>query len=162
MTFTTNQKSYNGLNQKSSNYSLDNANYGIKVLFDAVVDSTNYVKTSEEIKVYDYDEDDQNPTAWTCEIKTLKKDNDENSLVEIANNVIQDGYTQFQAIFTPLVTPTFTEDVDMTEVSGNPPTSESWILGLHMVTRTTSGTIATRDRNMDQQQANDTDRFKHL
>ena len=100
--FYDKSKSYNGLNQKSSNYSLDNANYGIKVLFDAVVDSTNYVKTSEEIEVYDYDEYDADPTEWTCEIKTFKKDdNDENSLVEIAGNVIQDGYTQLQAIFTP-------------------------------------------------------------
>lgn len=160
--FYDKSKSYNGLNQKSSNYSLDNANYGIKVLFDAVVDSTNYVKTSEEIEVYDYDEDDQDPTAWTCEIKTLKKDpNDENSLVEIANNVIQDGYTQFQAIFTPSVPPTFTEDVDMTEVSGNPPTSESWNRFAHG-NRTTSGTIATRDGIWANEQANDTDQFTNI
>jgi hypothetical protein len=104
-------KSFNGLNQKSSNYSMVDSNYGIKVLFDAIVDSTNYVKTSEEIKVYDYDEDDQAPTAFSCEIKTY--DIEEN---ELANNIIQSEYTQVRAVFTPLVPPTFTESVDFTEV----------------------------------------------
>jgi hypothetical protein len=104
-------KSLNGLNQKSSNYSLG-GDYGIKVLFDAIVDETNYVKTSEEIKVYDYEEDDQDPTAFTCEIQTY--DLEEN---ELANNIIQNDYTQIRSVFTPLVPPTFTESVDMTEVS---------------------------------------------
>ena len=55
--FYDKSKSYNGLNQKASNYSMNPSalNYGIKVLFDATVDSTRYVKTSEEIKVYDYE-----------------------------------------------------------------------------------------------------------
>ena len=43
--FFNKSKPLNGLNQKASNYSLG-VNYGIKVLFDAVVDKTNYVKTS--------------------------------------------------------------------------------------------------------------------
>ena len=106
-------KSLNGLNQKSSNYSLG-GDYGIKVLFDAIVDETNYVKTSEEINVYDYD----NQPDWTCEIQTYKKDlENEGEVIAIDGNIIQNDYTQVQAVFTPLVPPVFTSDVDMTEVA---------------------------------------------
>jgi len=108
-------KPLNGLNQKASNYSLG-ANYGIKVLFDAVVDSTNYVKTSEVIDVFDYD----SPfiTDWTCAIQTYKQDpTDANEVIAIEGNIIQDGYTQVQAVFTPSVPPVFTSSVDMTEVA---------------------------------------------
>ena len=143
--FYDKSKSFNGLNQKSSNYSLDNANYGIKVLFDAVVDSTNYVKTSEEIKVYDYDEDDQNPTAWTCEIKTF----DINE-TEIANNVIKDGYTQVRAFFKPLVTPTFTSSVNLQEASDN------WVRFAHG-NKITSNSSAFRKGTWANTQANDKD-----
>ena len=110
-------KSLNGLNQKASNYSLrgdTQGYYGIKVLFDAVVDSTNYVKTSEEIRVYDYD----NQNEWTCEIQTYKKDYiNEGEFIPIEGNIIQNDYTQVQAVFTPLVPPVFTKSVDFTEVS---------------------------------------------
>lgn len=94
--------------------------YGIKVLFDAVVDLTNYVITSEEIKVFDYDTDDQNPTNFECEIKTFKIDPDDiNEIIEIEGNIIEKGYTQFQAIFTPLEEPSFSEPVDMNEVAND-------------------------------------------
>ena len=147
--FYDKSKSYNGLNQKSSNYSLDNANYGIKVLFDAVVDSTNYVKTSEEIEVYDYDEDDQDPTAWTCEIKTF----DINE-TEIANNVIKDGYTQVRAFFKPEVTPTFTSSVNLQDAANN------WVKFAHG-NKITSNSLALRTGIWAKTQANDeNDKFQ--
>ena len=147
--FYDKSKSFNGLNQKSSNYSLDNANYGIKVLFDAVVDSTNYVKTSEEIKVYDYDEDDQNPTAWTCEIKTF----DINE-TEIANNVIKDGYTQVRAFFKPQVAPTFTSSVNLQEAAND------WVKFAHG-NKITVGSSAERIGTWANTQANDyNDKFQ--
>lgn len=147
--FYDKSKSFNGLNQKSSNYSLDNANYGIKVLFDAVVDSTNYVKTSEEIKVYDYEEDDQNPTAWTCEIKTF----DINE-TEIANNVIKDGYTQVRAFFKPLVPPTFTSSVNLQEAASD------WSRFAHG-NKITVGSSAERIGTWANTQANDdNDKFQ--
>ena len=110
-------KPLNGLNQKASNYSLrgdTQGYYGIKVLFDAVVDSTNYVKTSEEIRVYDYD----NQNDWTCEIQTYKKDlENEGEVIAIEGNIIQNDYTQVQAVFTPDVPPVFSSSVDFTEVA---------------------------------------------
>jgi len=111
--FYDKSKPLNGLNQKASNYSLT-GNYGIKVLFDAVVDSTNYVKTSEEINVYDYD----NQNDWTCDIQTYKKDPiNEGEFIAIEGNIIQNDYTQVQAVFTPLVPPVFSSSVDFTEVA---------------------------------------------
>jgi hypothetical protein len=146
--FYDKSKNFNGLNQKTSNYSMVDGDYGIKVLFDAIVDSTNYVKTSQEIEVYDYDEDDQNPTAWTCEIKTFKKDPlDPNSIVEIAGNVIQDGYTQFQALFKPLVPPVFTQSVDMSNVATlNDPITDplGWYRFAHGNYYTKTDTFQTR------------------
>ena len=56
--------------------------------------------------------DDQDPTNFTCEIKTYNEDD-----TPIANNIIRDGYTEIRAVFTPVVPPVFTSSVDMTEVS---------------------------------------------
>ena len=107
-------KPLNGLNQKSSNYSLDPF-YSVRVLFDAVVDTTNYVKKSGYIDVIDYG---ANFTEWNCEIQTYKKDPiNEGEVIAIEGNIIQDDYTQVQAVFTPPFPPVFTSSVDMTEVA---------------------------------------------
>lgn len=105
-----------GFNFNMDEVNLKEVDYGIKVLFDAVVDSTNYVKTSQEIKVYDYEKDDQETDAFTCEIKTFKK-NIQGEDIEIANNIIQKGYTEFRAVFKPLVPPTFSESVDFSKAA---------------------------------------------
>jgi len=134
-------------------------------LFDAVVDQTRYAKTSQEIEVYDYNEDDQEPVEWTCEIKTYKLDeNEPNTLVEIANNIIQDGYTQFQAIFTPLVPPVLGEGVNMEDVATiyDPITDPlGWIRFAHgnKYTVTTPGLNTRRIQNWFNDQADNFDTF---
>tara|TARA_R110000787_G_scaffold7178_2_gene24695 strand:+ start:366 stop:4184 length:3819 start_codon:yes stop_codon:yes gene_type:complete len=144
--------------------SVKEVEYGIKVLFDATVDSTNYVTTSEEIEVYDYDEDDQDPTAFSCEFKTFKKDPlDPFSIIEIAGNVIQDGYTQYQAIFTPLVPLVITTVVNMSDVATlyNPVTAPlGWNRFAHGSKYDLRASPATgRQTDWINQQANDTDVF---
>jgi hypothetical protein len=137
--------------------------YGIKVLFDATVDQTNYVKPSEEISVYDYHTDDQQPTAFTCENITFKLDPDDpNSLIQIENNLIESGYTQYQAIHKPIVPPIFTSSVDMTEVSGNPPSPESWKRFAHGNLYTQQDGFDTRRLGVwANDQANDNDTFRN-
>jgi hypothetical protein len=148
-TFYDKTKSHNGLNQKASNYSMVDGDYSIKVLFDALVDSTNYVKTSEEIEVHDYD----STVDFTCEIQTYKK-NELGEIVLIAGNIIQEGYTQLQAKFAPLVPPVFTESVDMTEVA------TLWDRFAHGSRYTNTNLPATkRLQDWSNQQANDTDIF---
>jgi hypothetical protein len=93
--------------------SVKEVEYGIKVLFDATVDSTNYVTTSEEIEVYDFETDDLDPNGYTCSINTFNKEG-----VQLENNIINNDFTELRAIFTPLVPPVFTQTVDMTEVAG--------------------------------------------
>jgi|GEM_PF-5489895 len=146
-TFYDKTKSHNGLNQKASNYSMVDSDYGIKVLFDALVDSTNYVKTSEEIEVHDYD----STVDFTCEIQTYKK-NELGEIVPIAGNIIQEGYTQLQAKFAPSVPPTFTQPVDFTDVS------ENWNRFAHGNLKTVS--TIRRNGIWANEQANDTDTFE--
>ena len=155
--FFNKSKPLNGLNQKASNYSLG-VNYGIKVLFDAVVDKTNYVKTSQEIFVFDYD----NQSGWTCEIQTYKKDPiNDGEVVAIEGNIIQNDYTQVQAVFTPLVPPVFTSFVNMTEVATvYDPINEplGWVRFAHGNKKN----VSTIQRNgiWANEQANDTDTFE--
>ena len=141
------------------NFSLDGISvkkveYGIKTLFDATIDSTRYVKTSEEIKVYDYDKDDKDPTDFLASIKTYNIDD-----TEIANNVIKDGYTQVRAIFTPIVPPVFSSSVDFTHADElyNPNTGLGWNRFAHGNKYLIS--VFRRDPTWANEQASDNDFF---
>lgn len=112
-------KENNGLNQKSSNYSNLN-DYVIKFLADADVETigvtTNYVNRTGDFQAFDYDSEDIEPDEYTCVINTFKEDG-----TQLENNVIQQGFTEYRAVITPKVIPTFSESVDFTEVSDDWP-----------------------------------------
>jgi len=152
--FFDKNKSLNGFNQKASNYFDNIADFELRVmlradlLFDGI--TTQYLTSSESLKVYDYDTDDQNPDAYTCEINTYN----ENGEV-LQNNIIEKDFTRLRALFTPTVPPVFSTSVDMTEVAND---YKRFAHG----NRTTSGTIATRDGVWANEQANDTDLFTNI
>jgi hypothetical protein len=95
---------------------LKEVEYGIKVLLDSDIESegivTNYVTTSEDIEVYDYNKDDVTPTAFTCEINTY----DINGIA-LANNIINKEHTELRAVFTPVVPFIFSTSVDFSVIS---------------------------------------------
>lgn len=107
----------NGLNEKSDRYSNKN-DYQIRVLVNANVSQngivTNYVHTSEEVRVYGYDEDENPPSTYLCEIETRS----ENGFL-LENNILESGNTELRAIFTPQTTPVFTQSIDFTDVGTN-------------------------------------------
>ena len=76
--FYDESQSFNGLNQKTSNYSNNIANYEPRVLIKAnlLKDSitTQYVTSSEKFQVWDYGTDDLTPDGYTCELKTFNED----------------------------------------------------------------------------------------
>jgi len=106
----------NGLNEKTSNYSLNIAYFEPRVILRANLlkdgINTEYVTSSEPFEVYDYQEDDQDPDAFTCNIGTYNSEGD-----SIEGNLIKRDFTELKAFFTPTTPPTFTTPVDMTEVS---------------------------------------------
>jgi len=118
--FYDKSKDYNGLNQKASEYSniASLGNFEIRCLLNMTLRQessgidTQYVITSDKFDVFDYDTDDQDPNAYTATINTFDKNG-----VELENNIINNNFTEVRAIFTPVVPPTFSESVDMTEVS---------------------------------------------
>ena len=117
--FFDQSKSFNGRNQKSSNYSGNIADYELRVMLRADLEqngiSTQYLTSSEEIKVYDYDEYDtteQNVVLFECDLNTYRKNG-----VKLDGNIIEKDFTEVKAIFIPDSEPNFTEFVDMTEVA---------------------------------------------
>ena len=109
----------NGLNQKSSNYST-NGDYQIRYFVTADVSQNGVVTTyrggTEEINVYDYDEDDTGQATYTCIKGTYKEDG-----TSLEQNVIDKEFTKVIIEFDPLVDPTFSESVDFTEVANDWP-----------------------------------------
>ena len=108
------------LNQKSSTYSKESSlnNYELRVFLKANVEQggivTEYINSSEEFEVFDYDTDDLTPDGFTCEVNTFNKNGE-----KIQGNLIKQDFTELRAIFTPVVPPTFSEKVDMSEVANN-------------------------------------------
>jgi len=153
--FYDKNKSLNGLNQKTSNYSNVLGNYEIRVLLDADLDksgiTTQYVTTSEKFDIYDYDTDDVVPDGYTAEINTYNS-----AGTPIAGNVIKKDFTEVRAIFTPENPPVFTESVDFTEVS------TVWTRFAHGNKYTKVDAFQTmRFGDWTNEQANDTDTFQN-
>lgn len=141
--------SLNGLNQNASRY-MSNPDYKIRLLIDANVETigvtTNYVKSSGDFTVYNYETDDQDPDAYSCEINTYNSDG-----VVLENNIIKKEFTEVRAKITPIVPPTFTQSVDFTKVSTD------WTRYAHG-NKLTIGSVP-RLGDWTNQQANDTDTF---
>ena len=93
---------------------LKQSNHEIRVLLKSKIDETDYVLSSQEVKVFDYDEDDNVQDNYRCEINTYNKEG-----VKLNNNIIEEDYTEFRADFYPLVPPVLTESVDFTEVAND-------------------------------------------
>jgi hypothetical protein len=117
--FFNQNQSFNGRNQKSSNYSGNIADYELRVMLRADLEqngiTTQYLTSSEEIKVYDYDEYDtteQDVVLFECDLNTYRKNG-----VKLDGNIIEKDFTEVKAIFIPDSEPNFTEFVDMTEVA---------------------------------------------
>jgi len=96
--FYDNTKEYDGLNEKASNYSLQN-DYEIRVLLDAVVSNgdvdTNYVFSSPQNEIYDYELDDQVTSRWDAEIFTYDK-----NLTLLGKGILSEGTTTIKAVYT--------------------------------------------------------------
>lgn len=97
--FFNNSEPNNGLNNKSSNYSLQNG-YEIRIVAEATVQGSNNLDTpiwgvsegvSGTITVNDYD-----TGAWTCVIKTRNP----NTLADLGGNILAASPTVFRAEFT--------------------------------------------------------------
>ncbi len=116
--FFDKNKSLNGFNQKASNYFDNIADFELRAMLraDVVLNgiTTQYLTSSESLKVYDYDTDDQTPDAYTCEINTYNIDGE-----VLQNNIIEKDFTRLRALFTPTVPPVFSTTVDMTEVAND-------------------------------------------
>ena len=127
---------------------LKDVNYDIRALFRANVNSTDYTVSSEEIKVYDYSEDDTVQDSFSCEINTYNADN-----IPLLNNIINKEFTELRAEFIPLVPPVFTAPVDFTEVASE------WGRFAHGNLNLAPSTSSPRSGVWANEQANDTDTF---
>lgn len=96
----------NGLNKKSSRYSLV-SNYTICVLIDArigkVVDGvkviTQYIDRSADLEVYDFGEQDGSPITWTGTIQTFDE-----SGADLGGTLLTEGLTTIKGTFSPDLT----------------------------------------------------------
>lgn len=96
--FINTSDEFNGLNNRTSNYSM-NKDYSIRVLWEFEMEGLNddgekgqttYEFISQEFDIFDFDEQDNDPTTWDCEIVT-----DFNDSIDI------DAPTKVTATFTP-------------------------------------------------------------
>lgn len=111
-------KENNGLNNNASNYSGDPSKAQVRLAIEADVtmdgNTTTYLTYSEEIKVYDYDEDDTGGATYTCSVGTYRENG-----TSLENNIIESDYTKVIGTFTPATAPVFTTSIDFTEVSSD-------------------------------------------
>jgi hypothetical protein len=150
--FYDNTKPNNNLNDLTSNYSDNISNYEVRVFLDAGLEFegsvTKYVISSEKFDVFDYDTDDEDPDAFSCVINTFN-----NLGTPLQNNIIEQEFTEVRAVFTPLNPPTFSENVDFTEVS------TQWGRFAHGEKLTTAFLTLDRIPNWSGGQADDNDIF---
>jgi len=102
--FINTSDTFNGLNNRASNYSLKNG-WSIRVLWEfnmqglddeGNIGETEYKFFTEAFDIFDFDEQDNDPTTWDCEIFTF--DSQGNNL---GGKILQNEYTNVKAIFTP-------------------------------------------------------------
>ena len=130
---------------------LKQSNHEIRVLLKSKIDDTDYSLSSQEIKVFDYDEDDNIQDNYRCEINTYNE-----SGVKLNNNIIEKNFTELRADFYPLVPPTLTESVDFTEVA------TVWTRFAHGNELLSPATISPRIGEWTNEQADDDDIFSDI
>ena len=131
---------------------LKQSNHEVRVLLKSKIDDTDYVLSSQEIKVFDYDEDDKIQDNYKCVINTYNEQG-----IKLNNNIIEENFTEFRAEFYPLVPPVITKSVDMTEVATD------WVRFAHGNLYTFLDVpFETRRLGIwDNDQGNDTDTFRN-
>ena len=141
---------FNNLNEFSANYSNLN-DYQLRTFIDADVSNgesiTTYRDSSENISVWDYDEDDQGqPDSYICTINTYSKDG-----AAYERKIIKSGFTEVRGEFIPVVPPVFSTNVDFNDVAT---TWQRFALGTKYI-RTGGGIQRFPNWNNDQGDDND-------
>ena len=102
--FIDTTKDFNGLNNNASNYNLSN-DYSIRVLWqfemqgldsDGNTGTTTYNFYSSAFDVYDFGQQDDDPTTWTTELFTFDEDGN-----NLNGKVSTDQKTLVRTVFTP-------------------------------------------------------------
>jgi hypothetical protein len=110
--FINTSDSFNGKNNRASNYSLKNG-WSIRVqwAFDMSglddfgnAGQTDYNFYTDQFSIFDFDEQDDNPTTWTCKLETFDEEDVLLSTVndfDLDNAIIQTDKTRLVGTFTP-------------------------------------------------------------
>ena len=113
--FLNTNDTFNGLNNRASNYSLKNG-WSIRVNWyfkmqglddDGNIGVTDYNFYSDQFSIFDFDEQDNDPTTWSCEIFTFDESGN-----DLNGSVIKNEYTNVKAVFTPQA-PYTIDDIDL-------------------------------------------------